>query len=266
MNSTSNRLQEIEQNDFNLNIEEVLKQAFDNYKKIALTVGALLLLVIIPFTIIGSLAAISFGIQNLIEMATRINLSEYSLLLIAFNFSVPVIGAALVAPLTAGILKICQNAFNNEHFGLPTAFHYYKGKYFTPLFTAALIIAIVTSGADALANLYKAYAEPGFVTNLLTLIISLLSGLIGLLTLMTIPLIIFKDFAVSEAIQGSVKLVSKKFWHILALVLIGAFCSIIFGLMALCIGIFFTLPFMYSLQYAIYRNMMGIEKESLIEE
>jgi len=38
------------------------------------------------------------------------------------------------------------------------------------------------------------------------------------------------------------------------------------GIFGLCIGIFFTLPLLFSMEYSIYSAIVGIESKSEIEE
>ena len=89
---------------------------------------------------------------------------------------------------------------------------------------------------------------------------------IGLLTLLTIPLIIFGNLSATAAIKGSITLVKKRFLVILLLLIVGFVGAFIIGIIALCIGIFFTLPFIYSLEYIIYRNAMSIEDINELDE
>jgi len=260
MKSTSEKLQEIEKFGYPLDMEAVFKQAFDNYRKVTLTIGTLLLVLILLFTVLGGATAVYLGFKDFTELVTNIDISNFSLLAIAVEFVITIIGTALMAPLSAGLLKMAHDAFRGEAFGFSTAFYYYKSDYFKDLFTAAVIISVFTSGVVAMLNLVMEYNDIEGLNSFINFFIGIFNGLANLLTLFTIPLIIFGDLSAKEAIKGSITTVLKRFWPILGLVLLGAFCAITFGLMALCIGVFYTLPFMYSLQYTIYRNVFEIEE------
>jgi hypothetical protein len=52
---------------------------------------------------------------------------------------------------------------------------------------------------------------------------------------------------------------------LLGLLIVGVIAGII-GIFGLCIGIFFTLPFMYSMNYVIYKTIVGIDEPGEIEE
>src|SRR6478736_4567156 len=114
MKSTSEKLQEIQQHGFQLDLGTVINEAFENYKKVALTIGALLLVLIILFTfLVGSAAVITFGIGEITEFMTKTDITKFSTVAIVLNFAVLVVGTALIAPLTAGLLKMVHEAENN---------------------------------------------------------------------------------------------------------------------------------------------------------
>jgi hypothetical protein len=48
--------------------------------------------------------------------------------------------------------------------------------------------------------------------------------------------------------------------------MIVAFFFSMLGFLAFCLGIFFTLPFLYSTYYAIYDQAIGFDDKSEIEE
>jgi len=70
------------------------------------------------------------------------------------------------------------------------------------------------------------------------------------------PLIIFGKLTAIEAINASILTVSKQPLLILALAIVGYIATMV-GFIGCCIGIFFTIPFMYSLYYALYAEIIG---------
>ncbi len=68
-----------------------------------------------------------------------------------------------------------------------------------------------------------------------------------------------------NAIQASILIVFKKFWLIFALILVAVIMAML-GIIAVCIGILFTLPIIYTTQYAIYRNVIGVEEHDELDE
>jgi hypothetical protein len=266
MNTTTNKLKEIKQYNYPLDFGEVFTKAFENYKKIALITGSIILILIIAFTVLlGSLAGILFGIGNLTKFFTDYNPNNNLSLLLIINLFVGVIGAALVAPLTAGLLKIAHLAESNQEFSFSTAFDYYKSSYLKDLFLATIIINLFSSGLSTLLSLIEMYfseSEYSFILKLLTVLLAIFTPLF---TFLTIPLIIFGNLPAFEAIKGSILLVRKNFFTVLFLMIVGVLFSCI-GIFGFCLGIFFTLPFLYSLEYIIYRNAINIKEESEIDE
>lgn len=267
MKSTAEKLNEIEQNGYPLDFGEVFNQAFENYKKIALLVGGILLVLIFVFTLlVGSIGGLVFGISNLTTLLTDLKPTSSTSSTAIITLLVGVVGAALMAPLTAGLLKIAHQAENNQDFGFATAFDYYKSHYLKEIFTATIILTMLTSGLESVFNILKESYATGNLNGLLIFLSFVINVSIGLLTLLTIPLIIFGNLSATAAIKGSITLVKKRFLVILLLLIVGFVGAFIIGIIALCIGIFFTLPFIYSLEYIIYRNAMAIEETNELDE
>src|SRR4030095_438126 len=130
MKSTSERLQEIQQHGFNLDMEAIFKEAFHNYKKITLTIGTLLFVLILLTTILGGATALYLGFKDLTELLTNVDISNFSGLAIILEFAISVTATALAVPFSAGLLKMAHNAANNQPFGFSTAFSYYRSDYF----------------------------------------------------------------------------------------------------------------------------------------
>ena len=84
---------------------------------------------------------------------------------------------------------------------------------------------------------------------------------ISVLTFLTLPLIIFGDLKAMEAIEGSILIVSKQFLILFALIIV-ATIFICLGLFGFCIGIFFTIPFIYAMYYTIYREIFGDQTQT----
>ncbi len=267
MKSTAEKLIEIEEKGYPLDFGEVLNQAFENYKKIALLVGGIILVLIFVFTIlVGSIGGLVFGISSLTSLLTDLKPTSSTSSTAILTLLVGVIGAALVAPLTAGLLKIARQAENNQEYSFATAFDYYKSHYLKEIFTATIIITLFSSGLESIFNILKENYASGNVKGILIFVSFVLNVSIGLLTLLTIPLIIFGNLSASTAIKGSITLVKKRFWTILLLLIVGFVGAFVIGIIALCIGIFFTLPFIYSLEYCIYSNAMSIEGINELDE
>ena len=266
MKSTLQRLEEIKRAGYNLDLGDAINETFENYKKIALLGGAVLLLVfVVAIVIFGGLAAVFVGIATLTETLTElgqgVQLSSTALLV---NLVASIIGAGLFAPISAGLIQMAHNAATNEDFDFGTAFTHYKSVYFKELFLSAAIITLVGSGLSTLIQ-FASLNNPGGLLIVGTIVGWFISILVPIFTLLTIPLIIFGKLTAMDAIKGSFTLVSKNFWIILLLVItFGIFAML--GFIAICIGIIFTIPVYYSMQYVIYKKAMPIEETNELDE
>lgn len=266
MKSTLQRIEEIKKNGYRLDLGEAINAIFENYKKIALLSGAVLLLVAIAATVVfGGFAAFFLGIAALTETFTNISegipLTSSALIV---NLMVSIVGYGLFAPIAAGIIQMAHNAATNEEFDFGTAFVHFKTTYFKDLFLSAAIVTLISSGIGTLVQLLTVYGIENFIF-VGTFISGLISILVPLFTLVMIPLIIFGNLNAFDAIKGSITIVSKNFWIVLLLIII-FFIFAMLGIIALCIGIIFTIPIFYSMQYIIYTSALPIEEVNELDE
>ncbi|TDE05834.1 hypothetical protein E0F91_05825 [Flavobacterium sandaracinum] len=257
MNTTQNRIERIKNNGYELDFGTVFNHAFENYKKIALYGG----LVIFVFFFLFSLVAFGiliayFGSAATLEFLKPENLKPEALSLstLLIISAVSVLIGSLLSPFTAGLIKMAYCAERDEEFHVSTMFEFFKAPYFKELFIATLLVSVVSSILSAIID-YAQIPILGFV-NTLT---------VTLFTILMIPLIIFGKLKAIEAIETSLMIVSKQPLILLGLIIVGG-VAIMVGLIGCCIGIFFTIPFMYSLYYVIYSKIIGFESEIEQEE
>jgi hypothetical protein len=254
--TTQDRIEEIKKNGYTLDFGNVFNHAFENYKKIALYGGLMIfvlfvLLSILAFGVLiavfGSLAVVNFLKPENLQTE---NLSLDSMLIFS---GVSLLITCLLSPFSAGLIKMAYCAERDDEFHLSTMFEYYKAPFFKELFIATFLITIVNSVLSGIINYIQ-----------IPIIEVVVSVTIGLFTILMIPLIIFGKLKAVEAIQASILVVSKEPIVILGLLVIGVIASLV-GLIGCCIGIVFTIPFMYSLYYALYSEIIGFDPENEIE-
>lgn len=250
--NTNSRITKIKAEGYPLNFETIFNLIFENYKKIAVYAGLLIFVFTVLFvsTVYVSLAAY-FGVDTITEALKPENLKPENLskefLMIYSGFAV--LFTCLISPLTAGFLKMAYCADHDQEFHITTFFGYYKLSYFIPLFVATFIITLFNTGISTASELI---GQP-IVGSLITMIVSFYS-------LLTIPLIIFGELSAIEAIKASVTIVSKQPSVLLSLVAVSMIASIV-GLLVFCIGVLFTIPFVYSLYYILYKEIIGFEEK-----
>lgn len=254
MKKINSNLKNALENGYSLDFGIIFEKTFENYKKIALLAGVTILLLVLLFlaffgTIIGSLVGINSITESLIDFSIFNFGIEYVLLYVG----IMVLLSALLSPIGAGFLKMAHLAENNQEFTIGTVFDYFKTAYFKELFFSTLLISVVNLGISTLLEYFG-----------IPILGSIISYIIAFFTIFMVPLIIFCDLNAIEAIQSSIKLTLKQPLIIIGLAIIGFFV-IMLGLIGFCIGIFFTLPFWYSLTYCIFNQAVPIDKTSEIE-
>lgn len=257
MKSTQDRIEEIKTNGYTLDFGTVFEHAFENYKKIALYAGLMLLVFTILFgiLIIGILISI-FGIENVTNALENGNLHPDLLTgnsLLIYSVSI-VLFTCLLSPFQAGFLKMADCGEKGEEFHVSTIFEYYKTPYFKEIFVSTFLITLISSGLSILLDFSG-----------IKLIDSLITIAISFLTFMTIPLIVFGNLKAVDAIKSSITIVMKQPLVLLGLLVVAIIAAIL-GFFVFYIGLFFTIPFVYSMNYCIYNAIIRIESESELKE
>jgi hypothetical protein len=252
------RIEEIKNNGYPLDFGTVFESAFENYKKIALYAGLMLLVFSILLSVLFLVGLISYiGIENLEVFADK--MKEFSSLkIMPLEIALPlnvglILFSGLINPFMAGFLKMADCGEKGDEFHVSTMFTYYKRPYFYNIFIAIVITAIIST---ALAMLFE-YAGFSWIGSLITILISFL-------TFLSVPLIVFGKMNAFEAIQASIVIVSKQALVLLGLIIVAGIGAVL-GLFGFCIGIFFTMPFLYSMNYVVYKTIIGIDSENEIE-
>lgn len=268
MKTAKERIEEIRNQGYPFSFDTIFNDAGRIYKQLALPAGLAFLLFGIAYVIAASLLSQSsidtshiqpnsgFGdivreIQNQMENQTLQQKITDAV--------VRIIVGVLMIPLIAGGVGLSRDFDNGKDGSLGGIFQYFKGHSFSDLFVAALLLNLLTFGVSALAEYSLLFSfGAAFLLFLLNLCITVFSVLF-------IPLIIFGHLGPVEAIRASFVVVSKNFWMILLLMIIVSFLCLL-GLLACCIGVFFTLPLYCTFLYSLYKHSVGFDENNPIEE
>jgi hypothetical protein len=257
MKRIKDRIEEIKNNGYELDFGTVFEHAFENYKKIAVYAGLMLLVFLILFGVLLIGVAVSiFGVVTVTEALKPENLKPETFsgnFLLIYTASI-ILVTCLLSPFQAGFLKMADCGEKGEEFHVSTIFEYYKFPYFVDIFVSTFIITLMSSGLSTLVNL-AGIESIGLLTSLT----------ISFVTFLTIPLIVFGKLNATEAIRSSIIIVLKQPLLIFGLIIVAIIASLT-GLIVFCIGIFFTMPFIYSMEYSIYSSIIGIDSESEIKD
>lgn len=255
MKSTTDQIEDIKKNGYSLDFSNVFNHAFENYKKIAVYAGLILLVFsIIAVFLGGGIFVALYGVEHFTEeyFKNLQNEKPVGSVLIIYTLVITVV-AALLSPFTAGFLKMADCADKDQEFNVSTIFSYYNSRYFLPLFISTLLISL-TGGVISVGFSYMGIPV---IDAIITIIISLFTSL-------TIPLIIFGDLDAVDAIKSSAVIVAKQPLIIALLFIVAGLASTV-GFIACCIGIVFTIPITYSVKYAIYCAILNIKDENSID-
>jgi hypothetical protein len=254
--TTQDRIEEIKKNGYTLDFGNVFNHAFENYKKIALYGGLMIFVIFVLLSILafGVLIAI-FGSLAVVDFLKPENLKpeEFSLDTLLIFSGISIVFSSLISPLTAALIKMAYCAERDEEFHISTMFEYYKAPYFKEIFIATFLISLISSISSTIIN----YTQIPVISFVIRVIIELF-------TILMIPLIIFGKLKAVEALEASILIVSKQPLILLGLIVIGSIGTLV-GLIGCCIGIVFTLPFLNSLYYAIYSEIIGFDSQTEIE-
>jgi hypothetical protein len=250
MNKILERLKEIEKNGYQIDFGNVFDHAFENYKKIALYAGSVIVIFGILFMVFTAFSLVS--ILGVTEMTKELSSEQLKIeKLLQSNILemgiISIIISCLLSPFQAAFLKMADHGDRDESFPVSSLFSFYKLPYLKEILISTLLIAIITFAQATLLRYIK-FEFLGIIINYF----------ISFVTLLTIPLIIFGNLQAIDAIKYSIKIVFKQPLVLLGLIVVAIIGSFI-GLIACCVGIFFTMPFIYSMNYAIYSAVVGID-------
>lgn len=240
---------------YSLDLGTVIEKAFENYKKIALLGGlAYLIIALAVMGIAFTFAVTVLGISDFTETMTNFDPTSFTIVGIIGYVLIMILISGLTSPLNAGFLKMAHLAENNQEFSIGTIFDYYKTIHFKELFIAASFLSLINLG---LTFLFEFVDFP--------VLGALFTYIIAFFTLLYSPLIVFGNQKAIDSIVKSFQLVIKQPLIILLLIII-SFIGVFLGLIGLCIGIFFTIPFWNSMIYTIYTTAIPTEESNEIEE
>lgn len=255
MNQNTTKIDQAITHGYSLDLGTVIERAFENYKKIALLGGlSYLLIALVAAGIAFTLVATLLGAADITETLSNFDPTDFSVVGIIIYTLIMILISGLASPINAGFLKMAHLAENNKEFSIGTIFDYYKTVFFKDLFIAASLLSLLNLGVTFLFD-FLGYPILGAVV----------TYIIAFFTLLYLPLIVFGNQNGIDAIFKSFQLVIKQPFIIFVLAIIGI-VGVFIGLIGLCIGIFFTIPFMNSLVYTIYSTAIPTEETTEIEE
>ena len=253
MKNIFKRLQQIDAEGLEINTRNIIDESYKLYTKIVVKSGLVLLLVAMAAAIIGSIV-ISTNFENpeeTLKSLVTINplnfaLDELLIYIIALS-TVTAIGSIL----TAGMIQMAADAAKDKTVKMATAFKFFNKKHGLYIFIAHLLISFVFTSISFLLQ----YSE-------LSLVSLALNWIINSLTALVTPLLIFGNLSVTQAFKYSAQIVNKKPLTIIFLLIWNSFLASA-GVLFFIVGIFFTLPYLFCVHLALYKQTVGLEEEPI---
>jgi len=241
-------MEEKNQSPKKIDIGYVIDESISNYKKMAITAGFAffgLLFVLIVMALIG---LSSFAdMETLSKEMKNFNPDTFTTKQTFTYLIAVVIITTLISPFVAGFLKMAQQADNNEEVTFSSVFYYINNPKYLTIISVSIIVTTLSVGIDSFLH----FIIPLKIANILG---PFFSYAISAFTFVSIPLVLFKNLTAIQAITKSIQFVSKNLVAVVALAIIAGIGSLV-GLIAFCIGIFFTIPFVYAVQYSIFKQI-----------
>lgn len=244
---TKTNLDQIITQGYALDFSQTFDDIFEYFKKTFLLNGLVILIVALG---IGLAVFFGLGLSSLLENfsdPTAISALMDNTIFLIYYALFAIFLAVFLAPLYAGFIQLNRDIDTSNEVSISNIFKHYQSKYFLQIVGYTLILQIV-SGVVALIP---------FAGTVLSIVISWF-------TILGIPLIIFANLNAVNALQYSIKLVAKNPGTILLIFIVSSIISVL-GIFALCIGIFFTVPIIYSTAYVLYKNIVGFNDDIIFD-
>jgi hypothetical protein len=231
-----------------LDLGEVINEAFEIWKKTALMGGlAFMFLMLILMTLAMVGIGYFFNKEELPELMKNFNPETLSTNGMLIYFAVVIGFTVLISPFIAGMLKMAHDADNDQEVTFSSIYYYVNSPQFLDIILTTTAISLFSVGLNILLK----NALPNTSGDILGFIVSYT---ISVLTFIAIPLVIFKNLNFIDAIKLSCSRILNNFFIVLLLMIVAGLFSAV-GIIALCIGLFFTIPFAYAMQYSIYKRL-----------
>lgn len=245
------KINRIEQEGLDITSKKLMVASFEVYKKTFL-VGGLIILGISLFLVSVTVFYLQYQqieIDPILEQVLNLNLHNFSLNSIFLYVAVMTIAVAIGNVFIAGMIQINAQSYLQKKWSWTMAFRYFLKKEGWHIFGAYLLISLLFITASTLLQLQN-----------LNLVSMILNWIINSLTALVTPLILFAGLNPLQAIKQSARIINKQPLTLVSHIIWINFLSSI-GVLVLGVGVFFTLPFIYSFYFTLYNQTMGIMPE-----
>lgn len=250
----SNFYQKFNQNN-SPDVGKLIDESFATFKKTVWIMGVgMIVLAIVGVTIFMCAFGLVLGFSSFEEFVQNSPSLQHDPTYLILNAAVGIFLAGLMAPITAGFYKINHLAKTEKEFGFNNLFDYYFSKHMKDLVIYGVLVAIITN----IISLGLTYLDFPIIAVIFQIVI-------GFLFIFSVPLIIFENQNATEAMTYSPKIALRNPFSII-LASVFAFLIAALGLFAICIGIIFTVGYVYTMNYTLYNSIIPTENTNPLDE
>lgn len=249
MNSDKQRLDARLKQNLNLDMGRAVDHCFATFKKTFLLNGLILfvvmLLIFTPtmFFMLQEIGPLGDDQAAIAQYMTEMTTSPQFLL-------GSIVVGVLLSPLFAGFVKLNRDVETLDEVSMNNVFQIYASPKLIPIVIYTLISTLILGGLNYYLTVVLELQFAG----------SLFNYVFQFFLCLTIPIIIFTNVNALEAIAYSFKFVAKKPLYVLGCLAISYAISFL-GIFGFCIGIFFTLPIVYTMQYVLFDHLIGFKED-----
>ncbi|MHC5352919.1 hypothetical protein ACYSNX_01790 [Myroides sp. LJL115] len=259
MTTIEQKLQEIKENGLSISPSQILQLSFQYYKRTILSSASGLMFLGFAFSFILSTVLIRFVSKDP-EQVSQMFLNFDPLSLTSSEMAIYLlVGSIVSAVASIFVAGFIYSNYKVSVLQMPRMFDLFRfiiKKQALSIFIAQFSMSIIFSSISFSLQLVG-----------LNLVALAINSLINILLVFVVPLIIFTDMSPFKAISNSVMVVNKKpftfilvilFNYLAILMVIMLLLSLGLGPFFLVLGIFLSLPFLFSTYFALYASAIGI--------
>lgn len=253
MKHIDKRIQQLKQSDFILDTRVLLDESFKIYSKIVLKAGLSIMLIAFLSALLASgyITSNFPDPQQTLTELMQLNPLEFDLDQLALYVAGLSLATALGSVVAAGLIRMASQAYKGLPFGIATAFYYFKQKQGLYVFVAHFAITMVFTCISFLLEDLN-----------LNMVAIAFNWILSSLTSLVTPILIFAKQPLLKAFKYSTDIINLKPLSIIFLLTWNSFLASA-GVLFFVVGIFFTLPYIFCVYFALYNQTIGLEESKI---
>ncbi|MFK7049217.1 hypothetical protein [Flavobacterium columnare] len=232
-----------------IDLYKIIKESIELYKKNIFLVGfVFLILTIVLVSLLNIALKTLYKEDDLLAYLKHFNPETFSIQAKFLYLLGVAIIVVLVAPFNAGILKMMKDTQEKNEVSIKTFYYYINSPYY---FSIALVTLLISGLGLFFTTSLEVLMGDDIIKNFISFFVSIATSI---LTFTALPNVIFSDLKPIEGIKKSIKDCCSNFGKVFLLIIISVILGYL-GIFAFCIGIFFSFPFYFAVQYKVYDEL-----------